>query len=208
MTTLSRKPASARPVPNPERSLITRLNMGTGTVVGVLFALITYYMLRRHFSSPWRMNHGLDMTNPHFVNVTLLCTMFAWSFGFLVGIGALIGPFRWLIGKDLTAEEQLYLAGDGQGIKRYFKYCTDHKVVGIQYLVGVMTLLGVGGTMAMMIRTNLVTPGSHFVNSTIYNYDYPIATGMPFWHQTILLFFCVAFPPPHLAVLVMIAPKE
>ena len=32
-----------------------------------------------------------------------------------------------------------------------------------------MTLLGVGGTMAMMIRTNLATPGSHFVSPVVYN---------------------------------------
>jgi cytochrome c oxidase subunit 1 len=95
--------------------------------------------------------------------------MFAWCIGFLIGIGAFIGPFRWLIGKDLTDEEQLFLAGKGQGVSRYFRYCTDHKVVGIQYLVGVMVMLGAGGTMAMMIRTNLITPGSKWVNAEIYN---------------------------------------
>ena len=159
MTTLSHAPTSTRPVPNPKRSLITRLNMGTGIIVGAIFCWGTYYAMRA----------GRDMTDTHNVNKVLLSSMLMWSFGFLVGIGALIGPFRWLIGKDLTAEEQLYLAGDGQGIKRYFKYCTDHKVVGIQYLVGVMTMLGVGGTMAMMIRTNLATPGSHLVTPNVYN---------------------------------------
>ena len=134
--------------------------MGTGTVVGILFALGAYYALRPAADAANFYNQQ---------NKALLAGMFAWSIGFLVGIGAFIGPFRWLIGKDLTAEEQLYLAGDGQGIKRYFKYCTDHKVVGIQYLVGVMAMLGVGGTMAMMIRTSLAIPGGHFVGATIYN---------------------------------------
>lgn len=133
--------------------------MGTGTVVGVIFAFGTYYLLRANS----------DMTVPSNQNKALLASMFMWSIGFLIGIGAFIGPFRWLMGKDLTAEEQLYLAGDGQGIKRYFKYCTDHKVVGIQYLVGVMVMLGVGGSMAMMFRTNLMQPGSKFVTPHIYN---------------------------------------
>ena len=158
MTTLEHK-TSTRPVPNPKKSLITKLNMGTGLIVGIAFAFGTYYWLKS----------GQDMSRPNNVNKVLIVTMLMWSLGFMIGIGAFIGPFRWLIGKDLTPEEELYLAGDGQGIKRYFKYCTDHKVVGIQYLVGVMTLLGVGGTMAMMIRTNLAMPGSHLVTPTVYN---------------------------------------
>ena len=160
MTTLSQQ-VSNRPIPNPKKSLITRLNMGTGLIVGVVFALATYYS----------MQTTLDDATLNFQrnNQVLLATMFMWSIGFLVGIGAFIGPFRWLIGKDLTAEEQLYLAGDGQGIKRYFKYCTDHKVVGIQYLWGVIAMLAVGGSMAMMIRTQLAQPGAKFITPSIYN---------------------------------------
>ena len=158
MTTLDHQVGS-HPIPNPSKSLITNLNMGTGTVVGAIFAVVVYFWLRS----------GEDMSVPQNDNRVLLISMFAWSVGFLVGIGAFIGPFRWLIGKDLTDEEQLFLAGEGQGISRYFRYCTDHKVVGIQYLVGVMAMLGVGGTLAMMIRTNLAMPGSKIVTPAIYN---------------------------------------
>ena len=159
MTTLTREPEISQPSPIPKGSLITKLNMFTGIIVGAIFCWGTYYALRA----------GRDMTNEHNVNKVLIISMFMWSLGFMVGIGAFIGPFRWLIGKDLTPEEHRYMSGEGQGIKRYFKFCTDHKVVGIQYLVAVMVLLGVGGTMAMMIRTNLLTPGSHFVLPKIYN---------------------------------------
>jgi cytochrome c oxidase subunit 1 len=158
MTTLDHQ-VGTRPIPNPQKSLITKLHMGTGMALGIIFAVTTYYV----------MHAGEEMDHPKNVNKVLLLSMFMWSLGFMIGIGALIGPFRWLIGKDLTAEEQLFLAGDGQGKWRYFRYCTDHKVVGIQYLVGVMTLLGVGGTLAMMIRTNLITPGSKFVTPVVYN---------------------------------------
>jgi len=160
MTTLQSTSSHSRPIPNPAKSLITKLHMGTGTVVGILFAYGAYYALRPAADDPGFYNQQ---------NKALLAAMLSWSVGFLIGIGAFIGPFRWLIGKDLTAEEQLYLAGDGQGIKRYFKYCTDHKVVGIQYLVGVMAMLAVGGSMAMMIRTSLAVPGGHFIAATIYN---------------------------------------
>ncbi|MEI7549553.1 MAG: cbb3-type cytochrome c oxidase subunit I [Actinomycetes bacterium] len=145
--------------PNPPKSLITRLHMGTGMIVGIIFAEAMYFWGK----SMW------DVEVPMEENRLLTLSMFAWCIGFLIGIGAFIGPFRWLIGKDLTDEEQLFLAGKGQGVSRYFRYCTDHKVVGIQYLVGVMVLLGAGGTMAMMIRTNLITPGSKWVNAEIYN---------------------------------------
>jgi len=167
MSILDKAHATARPIPNPKRSLITRLHMGTGFVVGVIFALAAYYGLHHVYAT--YTDKVQDPMSSHDNNIILLGAMFAWSIGFLVGIGAFIGPWRWLIGKDLTDEEILYMAGDGQGTKRYFKYCTDHKVVGIQYLVGVMTMLGVGGTMAMMIRTNLARPGGHFVTATVYN---------------------------------------
>lgn len=158
MTTLDHaKVSESRP--NPPKSLITKLNMGTGMIVGIVFAEVTYFWGK----SMW------DRQEAVMENRILTLSMFAWCIGFLIGIGAFIGPFRWLIGKDLTDEEQLFLAGKGQGVSRYFRYCTDHKVVGIQYLVGVMVMLGAGGTMAMMIRTNLITPGSKWVNAEIYN---------------------------------------
>ena len=157
MTTLDH--ARTESIPHPQKSLITKLNMGTGMVLGIIFAEATYFWGK----SMW------DMEEPNQLNRILILSMFAWSIGFLIGIGAFIGPFRWLIGKDLTDEEQLFMAGKGQGISRYFRYCTDHKVVGIQYLVGVMVMLGAGGTMAMMIRTNLISSGSKWVNSEIYN---------------------------------------
>ena len=159
MTTLAPQSEVISPAPIPGKSLITKLNIVTGLIVGAIFCWGTYYSLRA----------GRDMTNTHNVNKVLIISMFMWSLGFMIGIGALIGPFRWLIGKDLTPEEELYMSGEGQGLKRYFKFCTDHKVVGIQYLVAVMVLLGAGGTMAMMIRTNLATPGSHLVLPQIYN---------------------------------------
>ena len=167
MSTLDKAHTSSRPVPNPKRSLITRLHMGTGVVVGIIFAALVYWALKNSLLT--YTDKVADPLSPHDNNIVLLGAMFAWSIGFMAGIGAFIGPWRWLIGKNLTDEEILYLAGDGQGTKRYFKYCTDHKVVGIQYLVGVMTLLGVGGTMAMMIRTNLARPGGHFITATVYN---------------------------------------
>ncbi len=42
------------------------------------------------------------------------------------------------------------------GIGRYFTLCTDHKVVGIQYLCGIGLFFFIGGLNAMLIRVRAV----------------------------------------------------
>ena len=159
MTTQVDPQHEVAPIPQPQHSMITRLHAGTGAALGVVLAVIVF---------KWSQ-YLWDNSVPTNYNRTILLTMFAWVLGFMIGIGAFIGPFRWLIGEDLSDEEQLFMAGQGQGISRYFRFCTDHKVVGIQYLVGVMVILGFGGTLAMLIRTDLLTPQSQFVTAEIYN---------------------------------------
>ena len=95
--------------------------------------------------------------------------MAGWALGFMIGIGAFHGPWRWMLGHDQTHEDEMFLAGKDQGIGRYFRFTTDHKVVGIQYLVVTMVLFGIGGTLAMMIRTDLITPDSRFLGPQTYN---------------------------------------
>ena len=72
------------------------------------------------------------------------------------------------VGTSRHADE-LFLAGKDQGVGRYFRFTTDHKVVGIQYLVLTMVMLGAGGTMAMLIRTDLISPNSGFLGPQTYN---------------------------------------
>ena len=45
MTTLYQS-TSTRPIPNPKKSLITKLNAGTGLITGLIFGFGTYYLLR------------------------------------------------------------------------------------------------------------------------------------------------------------------
>jgi len=96
-------------------------------------------------------------------------TFIGWDLGFLLGIGAVNGPINWLRGRDMTEEDQLYLAGKDQGRRRYWKFCTDHKVVGVQYFIMAMIVLFAGGVLAMLIRTELMRPGQHFVDQQTYN---------------------------------------
>ncbi len=56
----------------------------------------------------------------------------------------------------------------GRGLGRYFRLCTDHKVVAMQYLVGVGVFFFVGGVNAMFIRTELLSPTNHVFGPNQY----------------------------------------
>jgi len=55
-----------------------------------------------------------------------------WVLGFLIGVGAFVAPLNWMLGRDMTHEDEMFLAGKDQGVGRYFRFTTDHKVVGVQ----------------------------------------------------------------------------
>lgn len=164
MTTVMDRPAASAGHTASRKPLIERLNIVTALVLGAVSSVVVWQLALKLLPQ--------DADTAFFFNredKIMLLALIAWFVGFMTGIGALIGPFRWLMGKDLNHDENMFLAGKEQGVKRYFRYTTDHKVVGIQYLIITMTLLGVGGTLAMLIRTNLMTPTSTFLGPTTYN---------------------------------------
>ena len=61
------------------------------------------------------------------------------------------------------------MAGKDLGKWRYWKYTTDHKVVGMQYLVMSLVLLGLGGFLAMLIRTELGATWTEVFDPNFYN---------------------------------------
>jgi cytochrome c oxidase subunit I len=65
--------------------------------------------------------------------------------------------------------------------RRYFSFSTDHKVIGIQYIVTAFILFLVGGILAMVIRGELITPESDLVDRTVYNAMFTM-------HGTVMLF--------------------
>lgn len=103
-------------------------------------------------------------------NTELTLAYVAWGVGFLVGIGALNRPVSWALGRpESTQEHDEDLAGKGQGAWRYFRYTTDHKVVGVQYLVMSMVLLAAGGIAALLIRFEVARPGARIFSIQTYN---------------------------------------
>jgi cytochrome c oxidase subunit 1 len=85
--------------------------------------------------------------------------------GFLAGLGFLNYPLRRMLGHPPTLAEH---ESEGEGIGRYFRLCTDHKVVAIQYMVGVGVFFFVGGLNAMFIRTELLSPTHHVFGPNQY----------------------------------------
>src|SRR5216683_7880520 len=93
-----------------------------------------------------------------------------WVLFFFIGIGAFNGIFKWAFSRrEPTPAEELQLAGKDQGLWRYFRYTTDHKVVGMQYLVTVFVLFFFGAMGAFMIRLEQSTPGAIYFNPSTYN---------------------------------------
>jgi cytochrome c oxidase subunit 1 len=155
-TTLEHTETSAEPRGG---GIARHQNFGTAVIAGVVVAWIAWFIARKLFWS----------SSDNWSDQVATMTGAGWMIGFWIGIGAFNAPFRWLIGSDNSRDDDLYYAGYKQGKARYWKYTTDHKVVGVQYIIVTMSLLAVGGILAMAIRTELIVPGTHFVNQQVYN---------------------------------------
>lgn len=68
--------------------------------------------------------------------------------------------------------------------RRYFSFSTDHKVIGIQYLVTSFFFFLIGGLLAMIIRAELLTPESDLIDRALYN-------GMFTIHGTVMIFLWI-----------------
>jgi cytochrome c oxidase subunit 1 len=91
------------------------------------------------------------------------------SVGFLAGLGFFNYPVNRLLGRRLaTEEDNAYLHGEAGGLSRYFRVTTDHKVIGMQYMVMILAFLFIGGLGAMFIRSELLTPTPAVANAGSY----------------------------------------
>ena len=62
-----------------------------------------------------------------------------------------------------------------------FVTSTDHKQIGLNYLVTALVGFAVAGSMALVMRTQLIVPNNHFVSENVYNEMFTI-------HGTLMLF--------------------
>lgn len=146
--------------------IMRRLNFGTGLIGGLGLAAIAAVVTNAFIPSGAASSVNYAPIAPQLV---YLAALLGWVIGFMAGMGAFIGPIRWLMGRDLTHADAEYLAGKDLGKARYWKFTTDHKVVGIQYLIMVMIILGFGGLLAMLIRTELGVTWAEVFTPSFYN---------------------------------------
>jgi len=91
----------------------------------------------------------------------------AVPFGFLAGIGGFDYWVRYAIGSPTGPEDH---SGHGAYSWRdYFRINTDHKVIGVQYLVTTIFFFVAAGLTAMIMRAELARPGMQYVGNQVFN---------------------------------------
>jgi cytochrome c oxidase subunit I len=85
--------------------------------------------------------------------------------GWLVGLGVFNDLARQVTGRPAMEANG---HAESRGIAQYFRYSLDHKVVGIQYLVGMLIYFCTAGLFAMAIRAELLSPVHHIFSSSAY----------------------------------------
>jgi cytochrome c oxidase subunit 1 len=112
----------------------------------------------------------------------LQVAMITSPFAFLIGLGAFDYWFYWAIGRPTRPED--HSSHGARSWKDYFRVNTDHKVIGVQYVVHSFLYFMIGGLFAMLMRVQLAQPGGKFVDANTYN-------GLFSVHATILIFLFV-----------------
>jgi cytochrome c oxidase subunit 1 len=152
--------AAAAPLPT-GRPLWRRL-IGFNLLTAVILGVGGYYL-------GWWIGHLINGPSFEYESATdendvaLLLGYFFGVVGFLIGLGFANYPISRLLGRPASLREK-----ESGGIGRYFGLCTDHKVVGIQYLVGIGVFFFVGGLNAMLIRAELLKPVPTLVGPNQY----------------------------------------
>jgi len=107
--------------------------------------------------------HVSSQTDTDQDDVAILLGLLCATVGWLIGLGFLSYPLWRMLGRPATLRER-----EEHGPWRYYRLCTDHKVVGIQYLVAVLFFFFVAGLNAMFIRGELTSANATFIPAGTY----------------------------------------
>ena len=111
--------------------------------------------------------------------IVLVGGMVTAPLGFLLGMGVFDYWLYWLSGRPTLVDDHA-----NHGAYRwtdYFKVNTDHKVIGVQYLVTTFFFFIAGGFLAMLFRAELAQPGMQFFDTQTFN-------GLVSAHATLMIF--------------------
>jgi cytochrome c oxidase subunit 1 len=131
-------------------------HVGTAIVCGFLGYILGHWLGNLIGSAyPYIANSGQN-------SLAVLLALLFMVIGWLLGIGALNYPLLKIVGREAQPEVEHV------GWSRFFRYNLDHKVVGMQYVVGVLMFFFTGGLLAMAIRTELLSPTVHVFSADTY----------------------------------------
>jgi cytochrome c oxidase subunit 1 len=139
---------------------------------GILFAFALVWLLRNLF--------GMTPTWEPQVYVTAAAAISSLSF--LIGIGCFDYWWRWMTGRRVDPED--HSMHGAHSWRDYFKVNTDHKVIGIQYLVVVFAFFVIGGVFASLIRAELADSEQTIGDGETFN-------GLFSVHATLMIFLFI-----------------
>jgi cytochrome c oxidase subunit I len=114
--------------------------------------------------------------------IILVAALVAAPLGFLAGLGAFDYWVYYALGRPTRAED--HSTHGARSWRDYFRVNTDHKVIGIQYLVTTVFFFIVGGLLAMLVRAELAKPGVQFFDTQTFN-------GLFSVHASLMIFLFV-----------------
>ncbi len=136
------------------------------------FGLVLVWFLRAAF--------GMDPLWNAEAYYTVAITMA--GFGFLAGIGCFDWWISYALGRKVAFEDHSFHGASSW--KAYFRVNTDHKVIGVQYVVLTFVFFLFGGLAAEGIRAELAAPGQQFADGETYN-------GLFSTHAVIMIFLFI-----------------
>ena len=122
--------------------------------------------------------HPILATEP----LVLVAALVAAPIGFLAGVGAFDYWAYYALGFPTREEDH---SGHGaRSWRDYFRVNTDHKVIGIQYMVTTFFFFLAGGMLALLVRAELAKPGMQFFDNQTFN-------GLFSVHASLMIFLFV-----------------
>ena len=82
-----------------------------------------------------------------------------------------------------AATSDLNYLNEKKGIMSWI-FTLDHKRIGVMYLVSIFFFFMIGGIFALLLRTELLTPGKNIVDAKVYNHLFTL-------HGTIMVFLVI-----------------
>jgi cytochrome c oxidase subunit I len=165
--------------PAPPRGIVRRLLLGPG-FVRAAWMVALFFGIGTLLGPGIRWAIGYDPIWDG--QVWTVIELAAVPLGFLAGIGGFDYWVRYAIGSPTAPEDH-----SSHGAKRwtdYFRINTDHKVIGIQYLVTTIVFFVIAGLLAMIFRAELARPGTQFVDTQTFN-------GLVSVHASLMIFLFV-----------------